>query len=84
MHEKYSFTLDEAGSRLASSYVQSLIRYSAGVIPRPQVMQDLGINYYGVLLQRLNSHCLPTPILPGHIRQRMADDLVQVLTQRCV
>lgn len=86
MHAKYSFTLDQSGPHLVSSYVQSLARYSAGLTSRSQIMLELDIGHYGVLLKKLNSVGLPRPILPAHIRQKMADDLVKVLAQhdKCV
>lgn len=81
MLEKYSLTVSESSGRVTSSFVQSLIRYFSGRSSRSKVMQELGIDHYGVLLQRLNLVGLPRPNLPDQVRQKMADDLMKVLSE---
>ncbi|HSV48312.1 MAG TPA: type II toxin-antitoxin system Phd/YefM family antitoxin [Ramlibacter sp.] len=56
--------------------------YAQGVLPRSVAMQQLGLDWYGDLLKRMNAHGIPRPVISFEDAARMqaaADKVFSVL-----
>ena len=56
--------------------------YAHGVLPRAVAMQQLGLDWYGDLLQRMNTHGIERPsasVEDLHVMKQAADDVLATL-----
>lgn len=58
--------------------------YAHGVLPRAVAMQQLGLDWYGDLLQRMNAHGIERPSASAedmHVMKQAADDVLASLDE---
>jgi hypothetical protein len=66
-------------SSCSSGALQLLVDYSMGARPRGVVMDLLGVDDYGVLLDLLSSAGLPHPLVPLKTRKAMTASMLAVI-----
>ncbi|MBS0318085.1 MAG: type II toxin-antitoxin system Phd/YefM family antitoxin [Proteobacteria bacterium] len=55
--------------------------YAQGVLPRSIAMEQLGLDWYGDLLQRMNVHGIPRPMVSAEDAARMQAAAHEVLSE---
>ena len=80
-------TLDHLGGPLyvsAAAEKAILLAYTNGVLTRSVAMQQLGLSWYGDLLQKMNAHGIKRPSVSAAdmpIMKRSADQVLATLDQ---
>lgn len=65
--------------RPAGGNVETLFRFSMGLMPRNAAMRSLGVSDYGLLIRLMNAAGLPLPSVPIQSRKAMVDTFLKAM-----